>query len=133
MLHPTYYIGITERILQFKGRQFYTLVVLLVFSLAMDFRNASAIQQTDARVQQADARLNDHGVQLQDLNNKFNFVVAYISEQEKRDAGQDDEIRKIKEKNKQQDDKDSQQDEEIKKIKDSGKDKETSKLNDKSS
>lgn len=121
MLHPTYYIGISERILQFKvkGRQFYTLVVLLVFSLAMDFRNAAAIQQTDAR-------LNDHGVQLTDLNNKFNFVVAYISEQEKRDAGQDDEIRKIKEKDKQQDD-------EIKKIKDSEKDKEPSKSNDKSS
>lgn len=51
MLHPTYYIGITERILQFKGRQFYTLVLLLVFSLVMDFRNAAAIQETDARVQ----------------------------------------------------------------------------------
>lgn len=127
MLHPTYYIGITERILQFKGRQFYTLVLLLVLSLVMDFRNASAIQETDARV-------NEHGVQLTDLNNKFDFVVAYISEQEKRDAKQDDRLKKLEDKDKQQDDKDSQQDEEIKKIKDIGeKDKETSKLNDKSS
>lgn len=123
MLHPTYYIGITERILQFKGRQFYTLVVLLVFSLAMDFRNASAIQQTDARVQQTDARVNDHGVQLQDLNNKFDFVVAYISEQEKRDTRQDDRLKKLEDKDKQQDDKDSQQDEEIKKIKSDGSEK----------
>lgn len=122
MLHP-YYIGITEQMLKFKGRQFYTLVLLLVLSLAMDFRNASAIQQTDARV-------NDHGVQLQDLNDKFDFVVAYISEQEKRDAGQDEEIRKIKEKDKQQDDKDkqqddknSQQDDEIRRIKSDGSEK----------
>lgn len=133
MLHLTYYIGITDRILQFKGKQFYTLVVLLLFGLVMDFRNAAAIQQNAAAIQQSELRLNDHGVQLQDLNSKFDFVVAYISEQEKRDAKQDDRLKKLEDKDKQQDDKDGQQDEEIKKIKDAGKDKETSNLKEKSS
>lgn len=109
MLHPTYYIGITEQMLKFKGRQFYTLVLLLVLSLVMDFRNAAAIQQSELR-------LDDHGAQLQDLNSKFDFVVAYISEQEKRDAKQDDRLKKLE-------DKDSQQDDEIKKIKSGGSEK----------
>lgn len=125
-MQPTYYIGITDRILHFKGKQFYTLVVLLLFGLVMDFRNAAAIQQSELR-------LDDHGAQLQDLNSKFDFVVAYISEQEKRDAKQDDRLKKLEDKDKQQDDKDGQQDEEIKRIKDAGKDKETSNLKEKSS
>lgn len=120
MLHPTYYIGITERILQFRGRQFYTLVALLVFSLAMDFRNAAAIQQTEIRL---NTRIDDHGVQLTDLNNKFDFVVAYISEQEKRDAKQDDKIKEQGDRIKELEDKDSQQDDEIKKIKSGGSEK----------
>ena len=67
------------------------------------------------------------------MNSKFDFVVAYISEQEKRDAKQDDRLKKLEDKDKQQDDKDGQQDEEIKRIKDAGKDKETSNLKEKSS
>lgn len=116
MLQPAYYIGISEKILQFKGKQFYSLVTLLVFGLFMDFRNAAAIQRSERR-------LDEHGVKLEDLNSKFDFVVAYISEQEKRDAKQDDRLKKLEDKDKQQDDKDNQQDEEIKKIKNGEKDK----------